>query len=220
MVFDYSVQRSNRVRNVSIRIEPSGEVIVVSPPRFPESEIDFFVNKNSEWIENRLSHFKQFEDIRFNKDISKELIFLGRKYPSFIILSEKAGIEIEYDRAKIYTKTGTKKEARAILENFYRTETRKIAENLISKRMKNVPKLSIRNQKTRWGSCSRKGNLNFNLKLSIAPLPVFNYVVIHELTHLKHFDHSKAFWNEVEKSCPDYKEHRKWLTKNGFLLNY
>ena len=76
-------------------------------------------------------------------------------------------------------------------------------------------KITIRNQKTRWGSCSSKGNLNFNCLLMMAPPEVLDYVVVHELCHRKQMNHSKAFWSEVEKVLPDYKEARKWLKEEG-----
>ena len=76
-------------------------------------------------------------------------------------------------------------------------------------------KITIRNQKTRWGSCSSKGNLNFNCLLMLAPPEVLDYVVVHELCHRKQMNHSKAFWSEVEQVLPAYKEARKWLKEEG-----
>lgn len=79
-------------------------------------------------------------------------------------------------------------------------------------------KITIKNQKNRWGSCSSKGNLNFNCLLMMTPDKVRDYVVIHELCHLKQMNHSKMFWAEVEKVMPDYKVYRQWLSQNGNML--
>lgn len=82
----------------------------------------------------------------------------------------------------------------------------------------NYSKITIRDQKTRWGSCSATGTLSFNFRLMMAPPRVLDYVVVHELCHLTHMNHSKDFWNMVESILPDYKEHRKWLKENGHSL--
>lgn len=79
-------------------------------------------------------------------------------------------------------------------------------------------RITIRDQKTRWGSCSAKGTLSFNWRLMLAPPAVLDYVVVHELCHLTHMDHSKAFWALVESVCPDYRIHRKWLKEHGQTL--
>ena len=79
-------------------------------------------------------------------------------------------------------------------------------------------RITIRNQRTRWGSCSSKGNLNFNIALMRAPLAVLDYVIVHELCHRKEMNHSPRFWAEVEKVIPDYKTQEKWLKENGDKL--
>lgn len=79
-------------------------------------------------------------------------------------------------------------------------------------------RITIRSQKTRWGSCSSKGNLNFNCLLMLAPEQVTDYVVVHELCHRIHMNHSAAFWDEVAKYLPAYAVHRKWLKQNGRAL--
>lgn len=79
-------------------------------------------------------------------------------------------------------------------------------------------RITIRNQKTRWGSCSSKGNLNFNCLLMLTPPEVIDYVVVHELCHRKEMNHSKAFWHEVAKILPDYKKHVQWLKKEGIKI--
>ena len=79
-------------------------------------------------------------------------------------------------------------------------------------------RITIRSQRTRWGSCSGKGNLNFNCLLMLAPEAVLDYVVVHELCHRKEMNHSARFWAEVERILPDYKVHKKWLKDNGSAL--
>ncbi|MDE7021551.1 MAG: M48 family metallopeptidase [Lachnospiraceae bacterium] len=76
-------------------------------------------------------------------------------------------------------------------------------------------RITIRDQKTRWGSCSSKGTLSFNWRLMLAPPAVLDYVVVHELCHLTHMDHSPAFWQAVEAVCPDYRKLRRWLKEHG-----
>ena len=79
-------------------------------------------------------------------------------------------------------------------------------------------KITLRQQKTRWGSCAANGKLNFNWLLILAPPEVLDYVVVHELCHRMEMNHSQAFWKEVEKILPDYRERQKWLKDNGWRL--
>lgn len=83
----------------------------------------------------------------------------------------------------------------------------------------NYTSITIRDQRSRWGSCSSRGTLSFNYRLIFAPLPVLDYVVVHELCHLTHMNHSKDFWNMVECIIPDYKKHKVWLREHGQELN-
>lgn len=79
-------------------------------------------------------------------------------------------------------------------------------------------KIRIKDQKSRWGSCSSKGNLNFNWRILMAPEPVCDYVIIHELCHLIHMNHSADFWKQVESICPQYKQYKNWLRDHAELL--
>ncbi len=83
----------------------------------------------------------------------------------------------------------------------------------------NYTSITVRDQKTRWGSCSSRGTLSFNYRLIFAPPMILDYVVVHELCHLTHMDHSKNFWNMVASVMPEYKEYRKWLREHGQELS-
>lgn len=103
------------------------------------------------------------------------------------------------------------------------TMYKKRAKGIISRRVAHYAdimdvtygQITIRDQKSRWGSCSADGSLNFSWRLILMPIEVMDYVVVHELAHLKELNHSKDFWAEVEAVMPDYKDHRKWLKENG-----
>lgn len=79
-------------------------------------------------------------------------------------------------------------------------------------------KITIKNQKTRWGSCSKKGNLNFNYKIALLPSEIADYIVVHELCHLKEFNHSQKFWNLIAKAIPNYLDIRNDLRRNGLMV--
>ena len=104
------------------------------------------------------------------------------------------------------------------LERWYRTEAdrllRHTAQNLSLQLKLSYNRLVIRGQRTRWGSCSRRKNLSFNWKVIMAPEPVVEYVVIHELLHLKQMNHSKKFWELVARYCPEWRQHKSWLKQH------
>lgn len=104
-------------------------------------------------------------------------------------------------------------------QRLYRDKARDIFEQKVSyyARMMGVSygRIAIRDQKTRWGSCSGEGNLNFNWRLIFAPAGVLDYVVVHELAHRKEMNHSPRFWRVVEDTMPEYRKYQKWLKENG-----
>lgn len=108
------------------------------------------------------------------------------------------------------------------LEGWLRSQARRVLEervSLLSQKLGySVKRIAIKDTKTRWGSCSRKGNVNFNWRLIMAPLPVVDYLVIHELSHLGEMNHSDRFWALVARHCPDYRSHVAWLKACGEKL--
>ncbi|MDE7445586.1 MAG: M48 family metallopeptidase [Lachnospiraceae bacterium] len=108
------------------------------------------------------------------------------------------------------------------IEKWYRKEAAEILTQKVQEYAEilnvNFKDIRIKDQKSRWGSCSSKGNLNFNWRIIMAPEPVCDYVIIHELCHLIHMDHSPDFWKKVEEICPEYRQYKKWLKNNIELL--
>ena len=119
----------------------------------------------------------------------------------------------EYEEAKPLSSEEVKK-----LKKEARNHLSSLTEYWAKKIGVSYGRISIRGQKTRWGSCSSKGNLNYNYLLMLCPDEVAEYVVIHELCHRIHMNHSKRFWEKIEEFCPNYREARKWLKQNGNSL--
>ena len=119
----------------------------------------------------------------------------------------------EYEEAKPLSSEEVKK-----LKKEARNHLASLTEYWAEKIGVSYGRISIRGQKTRWGSCSSKGNLNYNYLLMLCPDDVIEYVVIHELCHRVYMNHSKRFWKKIEEFCPNYRQARKWLKQNGNSL--
>lgn len=122
----------------------------------------------------------------------------------------------------VVTPSKEKKMIKDAMEKWYRERAREVLTDKVTYFQRFIGKavgdIRIKEQKSRWGSCSSRGNLNFNWKIVMAPDDIIDYLVVHELCHLLHMNHSKEFWESVEKIIPDYKEKEKWLKEKGTLL--
>ena len=126
---------------------------------------------------------------------------------------------------KIVVSPGPKNDPRSIkklIRAWYYAEAGKVLAERIAvyapKLAVNPRKVAVKEPRRQWGSCTRKGSLNFNWKLVMAPIEIVDYVVVHELSHLRHLNHSRDFWQTVAAIVPDYKQRRKWLKANGHKL--
>ena len=140
-------------------------------------------------------------------------------------LSEKASW-IRMQQGKMQERENMRQQARIHLDAAQEKELRERAKSVLAQRTAyfarqvgvTYGRITVRDQKTRWGSCSQTGNLNFNFRLILAPSEVLDYVVVHELCHRRQMNHSAQFWQEVAQVLPDYRERKAWLTENGWRL--
>ncbi|MHB9095146.1 MAG: M48 family metallopeptidase [Eubacteriales bacterium] len=230
-VIPYTVKKSSRARHIRITVGPGG--VVVSAPGFlNQREVISFVEKKGEWILRKFSVLQQVLSANPDRALvdGEELLFQGDSFT--LQVSEYQG-----KNTKVALRNGCfvvhinyavpvqerREEIRRKLEDLYK----RLAREAVTERLDYFgPQLGlkynavrIKEQKTRWGSCSGKGNLNFNWKVVMAPSDIIDYVVVHELCHLAHMNHSREFWHLVESQLPDYRERKQWLKQNGVLLN-
>lgn len=225
----YILTRSNR-KTIGITIERNGLIKVTSPLRVSESYINQLLQKKWSWIHKKL---KEIEN-RSSNNICPKIIrngevflYLGKEFELKIDISsnyKKVQVSLHDKNIVINVPIGFNSEKiKDSLKLWYVEQFKQITAERIkyySQWVGVVPnRVTIREQKTRWGSCSSKSNINLNWKLIMAPLEVLDYVVVHELCHLKFMNHSKEFWNIVEFYAPQYKKCKDWLKYNGDMLS-
>lgn len=230
--FDYVHQINKRSRSLKLKIEQGGKIIVVSPKFIPKFIIDQFVNKNESWIQNALKK----SDRGFKFDSASGTFIFGKKYQREIIFSSKnkTGIYVVGDKLVFNPLTNPEIKSNTDQEKWNKKFQTKVDEFLkntashyIVKRTHELAKImnlefnkiTLRKQKTRWGSCSSQKNLNFNWRLVHFDTKIIDYVIIHELSHLVHMNHSRNFWELVRKYDPEHLNHRGWLKRNGLSLD-
>jgi predicted metal-dependent hydrolase len=219
-IIPYQIVQTNR-KTIAIMIDKEAKVIIRAPLYMREKQIKRLV------LENREQIYKAYQKANIKADIEpiismKDLStipFYGKEFPIYMqstdarerIVDDGKCIEIfvHSDKEDTYERAGN------MLEVWYRKKGKdifvKTAQMYAEMMGTSFEKIAIKNQKTRWGSCSNHKNLNFNWRLLMMPKEVLDYVVIHELAHTIEMNHSKQFWAHVEKLMPNYKMYRKFL---------
>jgi len=212
----YRVRRSDRARRVRVSVDLERGVEVVLPRRSPESAAAAAVVQLGPWIERRLAE---------TREVRATLVARGDTVPylgTSLALSYEPGRSRVHRRGDVLLVPAGDDDARRALERWFRRAARaEIAPRLEAAAAAlgvGYGSLTIRNQRTRWGSCSARGALSFNWRLLLAPEPVLDYVVWHEACHLCVMDHSPSFWSLVREHCPGYEEPRRWLRRQGPTL--
>lgn len=216
------IRRSNRTKTLSINIERDGSVNVIVPQDLEESKILDIVKSKEYEIHKQIGNKKELNKERINRKFvpGHSFLYLGKSYNLYIIDNQKEQLKLHNGKFLLSSKSVEK--AEDVFIKFYK----KMGKSILEKRInhfqdfiKEKPnEIRIVNLQTRWASCTQAGNLNFNWKCFMAPPTVLDYLIVHELVHLKHLNHTRQFWDAVSIIIPDYKTHEEWLRKNGVKL--
>ena len=207
------VHTSKRARSLRLVSGINGVVAIV-PPGCRAEQLESFVSAKKDWIIKTSRHYGRLKE-RCGGLEPGTIYFLGSKY-RFHVVKDRQQSAVVSDAMKVITfHVADRRRHKQEIQKWYKEQTGMIiAERLpaLAGRLGlKYNSVSIKNQKSRWGSCSKKHNLNFNLLLAAAPMEVIDYVIVHELMHLVELDHSPRFWQLVKEADPEYKRHKEWL---------
>lgn len=212
--------------SLEIQIKPDGQIRVLVPIGATKQWVEQVIESKRPWIMKKLGAIEakrrsipRLYDGAMVFDRGEEVrLHIGGHEGIYPVERTQEGLHVHV----LPSLCGDTDHVRGLLKDWYRKQTAEAVGRYVnewSQRMNVKPTaIRIKDQKKRWGSCSSRGGLNFNWRLSMAPEGVLEYVVVHELCHFIHMNHSKAFWDLVETLMPDYPEKRAWLKENGQAL--
>jgi hypothetical protein len=222
----YTIVRSARRKTIGVSVAPDNRVTVRAPFALGERRIAEIVAEKSAWIRKRMALNRERASGVKPREYAdgEEFLFLGKSYPLERVEGWR-GVTLLDGRLCVGVSRADGDGCGRIaarIGRWYRSNALGILNDRVNayrERLGVSPKaVRIKTHRSRWGSCSSRGNLNFNWLLVLAPLEIIDYVVVHELCHFMHPDHSPRFWNMVESVLPDYRERRKWLKTCGGRL--
>ena len=209
--------RSKR-KTLSLTINENAELINRAPKRLSIEKIQDFINEKENWINRKKRLIEnQIKDVTSNHN---KLLYLGNLFP--INVEQNASKELFFTGEEFIANSIEPDSLSLSIKKWYKNKFKEIALPRVAyfanKHNLMVNQVRIKNQKTMWGSCSSKNNINLNYLLLMAPMGVIDYVIVHELVHTIHRNHSTDFWDSVESIMPEFQEHKRWLKKNGYKL--
>ena len=209
--------RSKR-KTLSLTINENAELIIRAPKRLSIEKIQDFINEKENWINSKKRLIEnQIKDVTSNHN---KLLYLGNLFP--INVEQNASKELFFTGEEFIANSIEPDSLSLSIKKWYKNKFKEIALPRVAyfanKHNLMVNQVRIKNQKTMWGSCSSKNNINLNYFLLMAPMGVIDYVIVHELVHTIHRNHSTDFWDSVESIMPEFQEHKRWLKKNGYKL--
>jgi len=219
------VIRTGRRKTASVKVQ-EGKVSVAVPKSLSDSHIEALVAKKARWIREKLLLQSEAEPVKPKEYVSGECFtYLGRNYRLKVESGKPVSVKLQQGRLWVRVPGGRSnpEKVKYALIQWYRTHAeeklREKAERYARIIGVSPAAIGIKTFKSRWGSCDSRGLVQFNWKIIIAPNRIVDYLVVHELCHLKQHNHSPKFWKCVESVFPDYRECKEWLKKNGRILD-
>lgn len=224
---NYEVIRHARRKAVALRVY-EGKIQVLVPKRFPQHHIPNVLQENASWISKKLA-----EQARLPAHIPKRYItgetflYLGESYHLTVALGKPMGVMCRDKQLFVFVKPAITEAKKSVdvykqLQQWYcdrALEYLQQRSHLYAMQLGvNFRSLTVRQFKSQWGSCSVDGDIQYNWKIILAPPHIIDYLVVHELAHIKHHNHSSRFWRLVESLVPNYKACKQWLNKQGRTL--
>lgn len=211
---DVSVRRSARARKLSLRVSRlDGKVTLTVPQRSPLREGIHFLETRELWLRTHLIRLAPEAVVAAGGTVP----YRGAELPVVVGPVKRTAIREGTLQVPDVPTAGVR--AKAFLKLRARDELAAASDRYAAQVERTYNRLSIRDTRSRWGSCSSEGVLMYSWRLIMAPPDVLDYVAAHEVAHLVEMNHSDAFWAVVERICPDYAVHRAWLRKNGDVLH-
>ena len=220
----YTIRRSTRRRKtVAVTVEPTGSVLVIAPERLATARLDAIVTRKAEWIVRRLRRAEgQAPPASPREFVSGEsVLYLGRHYRLKVDphATGEAKLRGGWLHVPVLGETQQTAHVRATLVSWFRRHAvERLPERVEAWRSKvgtPVPRVIVADQQKRWGSCNQRGTIRLNWRIIQAPMRLVDYVVVHELVHLRHRGHSRSYWQAVGRVMPDYERRREELRQCG-----
>lgn len=216
-------------KTMSLEIKRDGIINVIATNGLDKTFIVDKVKNKSDWIIKKLDEIEVLNNNRYTRSYESGDIFLylGNEYILEVLVDKTTigtSVSLENNKLIVKSNSNNKDVIQRALKNWYTDETLGITKERINYYKlffeDTVNSIKIKDQKSRWASCTYKNEILFNLRCSMMPIQIIDYIVVHEMCHMEHRNHSKDFYLAVERILPDYKERVKWLKNNGVRMNF
>jgi predicted metal-dependent hydrolase len=211
---------NRRARRYVLRLRPDGAARVTIPRGGSAAEAKRFAERNAAWLEKQLLRQATRPSVPKTWPAGTEILFRGERVRlEFGVNGETGSIRFGSEVVRLRELAGDLRPA--VERHLWRVAARELPARVLelaALHQSSVRRVTVRNQRSRWGSCSRRGTVSLNWRLVQAPVFVRDYIILHELAHLREMNHSRRFWREVARLCPDFAAAEKWLKQHSDLL--